>query len=58
MHCRWLGEVDSAMGNEEAFRTGFGAVKSMERGVATHIYAAFDPNLSGKVSSDSTVGSF
>ncbi|KAF8891620.1 hypothetical protein CPB84DRAFT_1374608 [Gymnopilus junonius] len=38
--------VDYAMGNLEAFHSDMN-FKSMERGVATHIYAAFDPNLSG-----------
>ncbi|KAF8888715.1 hypothetical protein CPB84DRAFT_1462562 [Gymnopilus junonius] len=37
--------VDYAMGNLEAFHSDIN-FKSMERGVATHIYAAFDPNLS------------
>ncbi|KAF8891619.1 WW domain-containing oxidoreductase [Gymnopilus junonius] len=36
--------VDYALGNREGFRTELD-IKSTERGIATHIYAAFDPNL-------------
>ena len=42
------GRVDREMGNEEGFDTGlFFDFKTIQRGVATHIYAAFDPNISG-----------
>lgn len=35
------------LGNSEGWRDGF-KFKTLERGVATHIYAAFEPSLKGK----------
>lgn len=42
------GSIDRALGNPEGWVEGFNA-KPMERGAATHIYAAFDPNLKGEL---------
>ena len=38
--------VDKELGNKEGFAEGFD-FKSPERGVATHVYAAFEPSLKG-----------
>ncbi|KAL7961241.1 hypothetical protein V8C34DRAFT_312051 [Trichoderma compactum] len=39
--------VDRMLGNSEGWRDGF-KCKTLERGVATHIYAAFEPSLEDK----------
>jgi len=39
--------ADKALGNAEGWETEFN-FKSQQRGVATHIYAAFDPSLKGQ----------
>ena len=38
--------VDRELGNKEGFTEGFD-FKTPERGVATHVYAAFEPSLKG-----------
>ena len=42
-----LEAIDRELGNTEAFAGGFD-YKTPERGVATHIFAAFEPSLRGK----------
>lgn len=39
-------EVDRELGNKEGFEGGLD-YKTPARGVATHIYAAFEPSLKG-----------
>lgn len=41
-----IGSIDRAFGNPEGWTKGPN-LKPLETGVATHIYAAFDPNLRG-----------
>ncbi|PYI25171.1 hypothetical protein BP00DRAFT_119086 [Aspergillus indologenus CBS 114.80] len=41
--------VDRSLGNREGWRDEFDA-KNLERGAATHVYAAFDPSLKGRQS--------
>jgi len=43
-----LARVDRMMGNFEGWKEAFD-LKSPERGVATHVYAAFEPDLKGKL---------
>lgn len=44
----WRAEgVDKELGNKEGFSAGFD-FKTPERGVATHVYAAFEPSLKGQ----------
>ncbi|KAF8880102.1 hypothetical protein CPB84DRAFT_1828304 [Gymnopilus junonius] len=38
-------EIDRYFGNDEAFTTRTGGLKTLEQGTATHVFAAFDPNL-------------
>lgn len=38
--------MDRELGNKEGFADGFD-FKPPERGVATHVYAAFEPSLKG-----------
>jgi hypothetical protein len=45
-----IGSADKALGNREGWKE-FDA-KPLERGVATHIYAAFDPALKGMLFMD------
>jgi hypothetical protein len=45
---RNIEKVDRELGNKEGFMSGF-EFKSPERGVATHVYAAFEPSLKGRV---------
>ena len=39
-------DVDKDLGNKEGFAEGFD-VKTPARGVATHVYASFEPSLKG-----------
>lgn len=44
------GSADKALGNREGWKEF--DTKPLERGVATHIYAAFDPALKGMLPTD------
>lgn len=44
-----IGVADRTLGNREGW--GEFKVKTLDQGVATHVYAAFDPGLNGKVDS-------
>lgn len=46
-----IGSADKALGNREGWKEL--DTKPLERGVATHIYAAFDPALKGMLHTDS-----
>ena len=39
-------DVDKELGNKEGFAEGFD-IKTPARGVATHVYASFEPSLKG-----------
>ena len=41
---RWTEDVDKELGNKEGFTEGFD-FKTPARGVATHVYASFEPSL-------------
>lgn len=45
-----IGSADKALGNREGWKEF--DTKPLERGVATHIYAAFDPALKGMLDTD------
>lgn len=45
-----IGNADKALGNREGWKEL--DTKPLERGVATHIYAAFDPALKGMLHTD------
>lgn len=45
-----IGSADKALGNREGWKEL--DTKPLERGVATHIYAAFDPALKGMLRTD------
>ena len=42
-----IGAADKTLGNREGWREF--KVKTLDQGVATHVYAAFDPGLDGTV---------
>ena len=44
-----IGAADKTLGNREGW--GEFKIKTLDQGVATHIYAAFDPGLNGTVDS-------
>lgn len=44
-----IGAADKTLGNREGW--GDFKIKTLDQGVATHVYAAFDPGLNGKVDS-------
>jgi len=44
-----IGAADKSLGNREGW--GEFKIKTLDQGVATHVYAAFDPGLNGKVDS-------
>ena len=45
-HRIWTENMDKELGNKEGFTEGFD-FKTPERGVATHVHAAFEPSLKG-----------